>query len=63
MSNLKLIEALCELVEMQAVIIRRLSRALMEANAYTEAQAAMVAKAQKEYTDILGADEAPDFLS
>lgn len=63
MSNLQLIEALCGLVEQQAIIIRRLTLALAEANAYTDAQAAMVARAQEEYTRILGADEAPDFLS
>ena len=62
MSNLQLIEALCGLVEQQAIIIRRLSLALTEANAYTEAQAAMVERAQREYSAILGADETPDFL-
>lgn len=60
MSNLQLIEALCNLVEQQAIIIRRLALALTEANAYTEAQKAMVAGAQREYSRILGADEAPD---
>lgn len=62
MSNLQLIEALCGLVEQQAIIIRRLTLALAEANAYTDAQAAMVARAQKEYARIIGDDETPDFL-
>lgn len=62
MSNLQMIEALCGLVEQQAIIIRRLTLALTEANAYTEAQQAMVDRAQREYSNIIGADETPDFL-
>ena len=60
MSNLELIEALYNLVEQQAIVIRRLARALTEANAYTEAQKTMVEQARKEYGRILGAGEAPE---
>lgn len=60
MSNLQIIEALCQLVELQNRLIHELSVRLAEQGAYTEAQKAMVQVAKDAYQNILGADEAPD---
>lgn len=63
MSNLKLIEALCELVEQQAHIIAVLSITLTEAGVYCEDIENKILDAHAKYAAILGADEVPDNLS
>lgn len=60
MSNLKMIEMLCGLVEEQAKVIGHLSMELAHARNLTAAEAEMVESTRKKYTDILGADEVPD---
>lgn len=63
MSNLKLIEALCQLVEEQSSIICLLSLTLAEASVYCEDIDQKILDAHAKYAAILGADEAPDNLS
>lgn len=63
MSNLKMIEMLCALVEQQASVIRYLSMQLEQARSLTSAEMEMVAKSKEEYSSILGTDEVPDFLA
>lgn len=60
MSNLKIIELLCALVEEQAKVIRHLSMELAHARNLTEAETKMVKHSLDQYARILGADEAPD---
>lgn len=62
MSNLKMIEMLCTLVEEQAKVIRHLSMELAHARNLTEVETQMVENARRQYTKILGVDEAPDDL-
>lgn len=62
MSNLKMIEMLCALVEEQAKVIRQLSMELAHARNLTEAETQMVENTRQQYTKILGADEVPDDL-
>lgn len=62
MSNLQIIEALCSLVESQAQLIQRLSFALSEAEYLNEEDARLMTDTQKKYSEILGANEAPDNL-
>lgn len=62
MSNLKMIEMLCTLVEEQAKVIRHLSMELAHARNLTEAETQMVENTRQQYTKILGTDEAPDDL-
>lgn len=60
MSNLKMIEMLCALVEEQAKVIRHLSMELARARNLTEAETQMVESTRQQYTNILGTDEVPD---
>lgn len=62
MSNLKLIEALCQLVEEQSTIICLLSLTLAEAGVCCEDIDQKILDAHAKYAAILGADEAPDNL-
>lgn len=62
MSNLKMIEMLCALVEEQSKVIRYLSLALARERNLTEAECQMVERPKEQYTKILGADEVPDDL-
>lgn len=62
MSNLQMIEMLCNLVERQAAVIHHLAMELENARCLTEAEQEMVQGAQKEYSNILGANEFPDNL-
>ncbi len=60
MSNLQLIEALCNLVEQQAAIIRGLAVSIEQERCLSEAERAEIEAVRKRYSEILGADEAPD---
>lgn len=62
MSNLQIIEALCSLVESQAQLIQRFAFALSVAGYLNEEDARLMTDTQKKYSEILGADEAPDNL-
>lgn len=62
MSNLKMIEMLCSLVELQSEIIRHLSMELAHARNLTDAEMQMVADSRKRYSSILGDEEVPDEL-
>lgn len=57
MSNLQLIEALCELVEAQAALLRQLVMSLEQMRCLSEAEYAEIEVVLKRYSDILGADE------
>lgn len=59
MSNLKLIEMLCELVEEQGRLIRYLATELEHQRNLTEAETQMVSGASLKYAMIIGADEVP----
>ena len=63
MSNLKMIELLCALVEEQAKVIRHLSMELAHARNLTETEMQMVDSTRQQYTKILGTDEVPDNLN
>ena len=63
MSNLRMIEMLCALVEQQASVIRYLSVELEQARALSSVEKEMVARTREEYSSILGTDEVPDFLA
>lgn len=62
MSNLKMIEMLCALVEEQGRMIRYLATELAHQRNLTEAETQMVSGAQQKYAAIIGADEVPDDL-
>lgn len=62
MSNLQMIEMLCNLVERQATVIHHLVMELEQARSLTEAEQEMVDGTQKEHSKILGANEFPDNL-
>lgn len=62
MSNLQMIEMLCNLVERQATVIHHLAMELEQARCLSEAEREMVEGTKKEYSKILGADEFPDNL-
>ena len=62
MSNLQIIEALCSLVESQAQLIQRLAFALSEARYLNEEDVRLMTDTREKYSEILGADEAPDNL-
>lgn len=62
MSNLQMIEMLCNLVERQAAVIHHLAMELENARCLSEAEQEMVEGTQKEYSKILGANEFPDNL-
>lgn len=62
MSNLQIIEALCNLVEKQSTLIHRLSLEMENMQCLSDADRAEVADTRMTYSAILGADEAPDDL-
>lgn len=62
MSNLELIEKLCEVVELQSTIIRTLSSELQQLNALSDENRELIEESRKRYSKILGADEIPDEL-
>ena len=63
MSNLQIIEGLCRVVETQARIISRAAARLQEMEALDAALAEQITTAEQAYIDILGPDEAPDFMT
>lgn len=63
LTNLQMIEALCNLVEQQSRLIRKLAFALAEADCLTAEEQRAVQEMQNEYSTILDADEVPDNLS
>lgn len=63
MSSLQIIEALCNLVEQQSQLIRKLTFSLEEANCLTEEERRTAQELRNAYSAILGADEVPDNLS
>lgn len=60
MSNLELIERLCEIVEDQADVVRCLALSLAECRQMTEAEREMTERVERAYREVLGADEIPD---
>lgn len=62
MSNLEVIEALCDLVNQQLTLIHHLVVQLAEARSLTDAEQQMIEDTKAEYSALLGADEAPDYL-
>lgn len=63
MSSLQIIEALCNLVEQQSQLIRKLTFSLEEANCLTKEERRAAQELRNSYSAILGADEVPDNLS
>ncbi len=59
-SNLKLIEALCEVVEQLVVVVKRLADKLEQVNALDDAERQAVANSLEQYRAVLGTDEIPD---
>lgn len=62
MSNLQIIEMLCNLAEQQAGVIHHLAMELEQARNLSEAEQSMVSNAWREYANVLGANEFPDNL-
>lgn len=62
MSNLQMIEMLCNLVERQTSVIHHLAMELEQARCLSEAEQEMVVGTEREYSHILGTDEFPDNL-
>lgn len=62
-SNLQLIEALCNVVEQLVVVVKRLAGKLEQINALDEADREAVADAMELYAVTIGADETPDEYS
>lgn len=62
MSNLKMIEMLCALVEEQSRVICHLSMELAHERNLTDAESQMVEQTRQQYTKIIGAGEVPDDL-
>lgn len=60
MSNLQLIEELCDLVERQARVIRSLATSLEQERTLSEAEKGDIKAVEDKYTTILDADEIPD---
>ena len=60
MSNLQIIEALCQLVERQNELIRLMASELEMLQSVTE-YAELVRSIQSQYANILGSNETPDF--
>lgn len=60
MSNLKMIEMLCVLVEEQAKAIRYLATELAHERNLSVAETEMVEQSRRKYSQILGTDEVPD---
>lgn len=60
MSNLKMIETLCGIVEEETALIRKLAVRLEEVGAITEAEKEAVEAAQRKYTELLGCGEMLD---
>lgn len=62
MSNLQIIEMLCNLAEQQAGVIHHLAMELEQARNLSEAEQSMVSNARREYANVLGTNEFPDNL-
>lgn len=60
MSNLQIIEGLCQVVETQARIINQAAARLREVEALDEALAEEIEASERDYTHILGAGEVSD---
>lgn len=60
MSNLKMIEQLCGLVETLIVLVRDLALRLAQIEALDEATNTEVEQVLSRYSEILGTDEVPD---
>ena len=60
MSNLQIIEGLCQVVETQARIISQAAARLREVEALDAALAEQIEASERDYTRILGAGEIPD---
>ena len=60
MSNLKMIEVLCGIVEEETALLCKLAARLGEMDAITEAEAAAVGAVKRRYTELLGCDEASE---
>ena len=60
MSNLQLIELLCQIAEQQISIIRELASALAQERSLTAEEKERVENAVIRYSNIIGADELPD---
>ena len=61
MSNLELIETLCDLVERQNDAIRQLAVALENCRQLTESEVRMCESVERDYAAIIGSDELQDF--
>ena len=57
MSNLQLIEALCQLVELQSKAISMLAMELEQMRNLTDAEAEIIERAKADYSAILGSEE------
>ena len=62
MSNLQMIEMLCNLVEQQSKVISHFAMQLERSRNLTEAEQKMIDSTKQKYAAILGDEEAPDFL-
>lgn len=62
MSNLQLIEELCQLVEQMSGVIRTLASELEQCHAFSDVERNAVAEVRMKYSEILGAEEFPDSL-
>jgi len=61
MSNLQMIEMLCNLVEQQSKVISHFAMQLERSRNLTEAEQQMIDATKRKYTAILGDEETPDF--
>lgn len=62
MSNLQMIEMLCNLVEQQSKVISHFAMQLERSRNLTEAERQMVDATKQKYAAILGDEEMPDAL-
>lgn len=56
MSNLQIVEALCGLIEQQTQLLRKLTFALEEANAFDAESSKQIGRMESEYANILDTD-------
>ena len=62
MSNLQMIEALCNLVELMSKIIHHLMVEIEQHRALTDAEKDLLSDLDGKFTAIIGSNETPDFL-
>ena len=62
MSNLQMIEMLCNLVEQQSKVISHFAMQLERSRNLTEAERQMVDATKQKYAAIIGDEEMPDVL-